>query len=108
MNPFTKDLSRLGFLLWSILLIIYVVGFGVLIDRTKAHHVGVYWLPLRVVWGVILIVISLLVVYRRLQNAGLSRWLILVSLIPYIGELLWLALFFIPPKPVKKVKQTNV
>jgi uncharacterized membrane protein YhaH (DUF805 family) len=98
MNPFAGTLNRLGFLFWSILLIAWVIGFGLLIDATKAHHIGVYWLSERIIWGIILIFFSILVSVRRIQNAGLSNWFIVLSLIPYLGFVFWFILFLLPPK----------
>ena len=98
MNPFAGTLNRLGFLLWSIVLIAWVLGFGLMIDATKSHHVGAYWLPERIIWGVILLYFFVLVSLKRIQNAGLSSWLIILSLLPYVGFVFWFVLFFIPPK----------
>jgi uncharacterized membrane protein YhaH (DUF805 family) len=97
MNPFTGSLNRVGYLVWSILLILWVIGFGVLIDATKAQHVGVYWLGFRILWMLVLIALSLLVPMRRIQNAGLSLWLVLVMIVPFASMIFWFALFFIPP-----------
>lgn len=102
MNPFSGTLNRSGFFIWSILLIAWVLGFAVLIDATKAHHVGVYWLPERIIWGVILIFFSALIILRRIQNAGLSIWFIILAFMPYVGEVFWLILFFLPPKSISK------
>jgi uncharacterized membrane protein YhaH (DUF805 family) len=97
MNPFTGSINRQGFLLWNALFFFWVLGFGLLIDATKAHHSGVYWLPFRLGWFLILAIVSILVLIRRLQNAGLSLWLALLELLPFIGLIFWIALFFIPP-----------
>ena len=98
MNPFSGSLNRIGFLVWSILLIAWVISFGVMIDATKAHHGGAYWLPFRIGWGIVFAIVSLLVLVRRLQNAGLSGWLVILWLVPVFGNFLWLVLFFLPPK----------
>jgi len=98
MNPFAGTLSRLGFLLCSIVLIAWVVGFGLIIDATKSHHVGAYWLPERIIWAIILLYFFVLVALRRIQNAGLSNWFVILALLPYAGSVFWIVLFFIPPK----------
>jgi uncharacterized membrane protein YhaH (DUF805 family) len=98
MNPFTGILTRSGFLLWSAGLVAGVVVFASLIDSASTTHEGVYWLPLRILFAVIFLPLTFLVAIRRLQNAGISVWLSLALPVPFFGFLLWLALFFIPPK----------
>lgn len=107
MNPFIGSLNRVGFLIWNILLFAWVIGFGLLIDATKSQHVGVYWLSLRIIWGLVLVVISILVFFRRLQNTGLSLWLAIIAIIPFVSSIFWLALFFIPPKQQTSDSTTN-
>lgn len=105
-ESFFDTLNRLGFLLWSTLLIVWVLGFGSTIDANKIHHVGVFWLVGRVIWWIVLISIAVLASFRRIQNAGLNSWLAILSIIPYIGYVFWAILFFIPPKK-KVTKKPN-
>jgi hypothetical protein len=98
MDPFSGTLHRAGFLLWSVVLIAWVISFGLIIDSTKAHHIGAYWLPERIIWAMIFLYFFVLVSLRRIQNAGLSNWSVILALLPYAGFIFWFVLFFIPTK----------
>jgi uncharacterized membrane protein YhaH (DUF805 family) len=97
-NPLSNTLSRTDFLKWNMIALVVLIGFGISIDATKANHVGLYWLSYRIAFCLIWGGITLLILIRRLQNAGLSSWLLLCFLIPFVGVILWFVLFFIPTK----------
>jgi uncharacterized membrane protein YhaH (DUF805 family) len=97
MNPLSGTLSRLGFLFWSILLIICLLGFARLNNVAEAHHVGA-WTTERLVVAAIIAIIFLVVFLRRLQNAGLSSWLVILAVPPVVSSVFWVILLFIPPK----------
>jgi uncharacterized membrane protein YhaH (DUF805 family) len=101
MNPFTVTLTRTGFLIWSIICIVILVGFGLSIDFTKASHQGTYWIAYRLLFILFFFGALTLTLIRRLQNAGLSSILFLIVLFPGIGQILWFSLFFIPTKKRK-------
>jgi uncharacterized membrane protein YhaH (DUF805 family) len=98
MNPFTGTLDRIGFLIWSLICLAIVFQLGLTIDMTKADHEGMYWLPYRIIIGSVGVVLSSLIIVRRLQNAGLSSWLAIIGLIPVFGTAFWVAMLFVPPK----------
>ena len=98
MNPFKGTLNRLGFLLWSVVCISILLGFGWLIDATKVGHSGVYWLGLRCLFIAAWVALAFLVLARRLQNASYNPWFCILWLVPGFGFLFWVALLFIPPK----------
>jgi uncharacterized membrane protein YhaH (DUF805 family) len=97
MNPFSGSLNRLGFLLWSLLFLAIVLGFGASIDATKSQHVGEYWLPYRILFVIVFVSLSILIFWRRIQNAGLSYWFMILWFIPLVCDIFWISLFFIPP-----------
>lgn len=47
-------------------------------------------------FSILLTVLALAVVAQRCHDVGWPGWLALITLIPYLGAVLWLALFFIP------------
>jgi uncharacterized membrane protein YhaH (DUF805 family) len=98
MNPFNNTIDRLGYLVWNLIFACLIVGFGVLIDITKSDHKGSYWLVLRIIWVIVLATAYTYIAIRRLQNAGYSFWWVLLSMVPFASTILWLSLFFIPPK----------
>jgi uncharacterized membrane protein YhaH (DUF805 family) len=98
MDTSVGSLDRRGYLIWNSILVLIAILFGSVIDATKAHHAGAYWTALRVAFSVLFVVVFVVAVVRRLNNAGLNMWLVLVSLVPIVGQLFWLALFFVPPK----------
>jgi uncharacterized membrane protein YhaH (DUF805 family) len=100
MNPLSETLTRLGFLLWSILLIICLLGFARLNNVAETHGVGA-WMTERLVIAAIIAIIFLVVFLRRLQNAGLSRWLVILAVPPVVGSVFWIILLFIPTKSKK-------
>jgi uncharacterized membrane protein YhaH (DUF805 family) len=102
MNPFKGSITRTGFLLWSIVCIMILVTFGLRISFSQASYSGIY-LPIDRVIFVSLVFwsIGILILLRRLQNAGLSAALALLLLCPVAGQLLCIALFFIPAKAKK-------
>ncbi len=101
MDPINGTLNRLGFLFWNCICFGLLVAFGAVIDTTKASHVGDYWLPLRIAFIIVFVLLSALVFCRRLQNVGLSPWLTLIYFVPGAGSMLWLALFFLRPADSK-------
>lgn len=99
MNPFTGQLDRIGFFVWTVLLIVVGAGSAILLNSVDPDREGAYWVISRVAYIAVLIPLSLLVSARRLQNAGLSGWFAIpIALVPFLGALFWLALFVIPPK----------
>ncbi|MBI4033897.1 DUF805 domain-containing protein [Candidatus Saccharibacteria bacterium] len=98
MNPFRNSLDRSGFLLWSVMDLALLALGGLVIDLTKNTWSDGQLLAFKVIYFIPWFVLGALIVMRRLQNAGLSLWLSLLWLIPVVGFLFWLALFFIPPK----------
>ena len=91
MNPFKGTLDRLGFLIWTLLLIpayLFVLLAGIANDSSSLVSEIVVFLILG-----LLMLFTLLVATKRLQNAGLNKWLaLLLLLFPYA----WPVLFFIP------------
>jgi uncharacterized membrane protein YhaH (DUF805 family) len=98
MNPFTGSLNRLGFLIWSLIPWVFMIANAIVIEVTKKDHQGNYWLGYRVLVVSIFIGVSLFATVRRLENAGLNKWLALLSIVPFVGLVFWVALLFIPPK----------
>jgi uncharacterized membrane protein YhaH (DUF805 family) len=98
MNTAVGSLDRRGYLVWNSILVLVAIFFGSIIDATKAHHTGVYWTLLRIVFSVLFVLVFVIAVVRRLNNVGWNVWLVLVSLVPIVGQLFWLTLFFVPPK----------
>ena len=96
MNPFTGNLNKTCFLVWSVPIIASLVSFGLLIDATKVHYAREYWPPFRILWGITLIGFSVLVLVCRFQNVAVSVWLVLLTLIPTAGPILWFVLFLYP------------
>lgn len=75
------------------------IGFGTFFDPTGAGLLGLSGGALGVltVFWLATIIPSLAVGVRRLHDAGLSGWLMLIGLIPYLGGLILLVLVLLPP-----------
>jgi uncharacterized membrane protein YhaH (DUF805 family) len=104
MDPFTGTLTRLGFLLYSIVLVICLLGFGKLNNLAEVHYVS-RWTIERVILGIILVIFIALIFIRRIQNAGLNNWLVILSVVPIISTILWVLLLLKPTK-VKYTQST--
>jgi uncharacterized membrane protein YhaH (DUF805 family) len=96
MNPFTGSLNRLGFLAWSLPLpILYVVPLLGAMSDTPIVGVEniVLWLML-----IVGLVLTLLILVRRLQDVGFTKWYLAVALLISIPleYIVWLILFFVP------------
>lgn len=92
MNPFTSSLTRLGFLVWFVLLIpLYSVLLIISLSDSISSGVSlISWILL-----ISIILMNLLIIIRRLQNAGLS---IFLSLVFFLIPMAIIILFFLPPK----------
>lgn len=87
MNPFTSSIDRKGYLVWNIglSLIYYLIRFSLHSNQAL------------IVYYVFALIIGILIVVRRLQNAGLNMLLLLSLLLPLANIIFLIALFFIPP-----------
>lgn len=54
---------------------------------------------LLVVWGLGVIIPSLALTVRRLHDANMSGWIILLGLVPFVGGIILLVFTLLPPKP---------
>lgn len=54
---------------------------------------------LLVIWGLAIIVPSLALTVRRLHDANMSGWMILLALIPFVGGIVLLVFTLLGPKP---------
>src|SRR4051794_24327077 len=95
MNLFTRSADRKTYLFWNVVAFAVFLGFAHVIDLTKSSHVGLYWLPARVIVTAIFIVLVFLSLYRRLQNAGWTPWLVLLYLVPIAGFIFGIVMLFI-------------
>lgn len=100
MSPFTGQLNRVGYLVWNVCVVGGGVATALLINSvTDPRLADTYLAPLRVVLMIVFTALALLLTVRRLQNVGLSGWLAIpIAVVPFLGMLFWLALFFIPSK----------
>lgn len=98
MNPIKEPLGRISFLIWSL------VSSGLalaLVEETKkmgGQQAGMGWQIFTLIAGVVLIALYGLIVWRRLQSAGLSRWFVLLIFVPFVATAMWIALVIIPPE----------
>jgi uncharacterized membrane protein YhaH (DUF805 family) len=97
MNPLTGALTRLGFLLWSIVIVIFLLGFARLNNLAEVHYVS-RWTTVRIILGVIFVLFIAFIFIRRIQNAGLYNRLIILSVVPVVSTILWIVLLFVPAK----------
>jgi uncharacterized membrane protein YhaH (DUF805 family) len=63
----------------------------------RHYRVGA-WITERIVIAIFIGLLALLVCLRRLQNAGLSRWLTILAIPPIISTIFWLTLLLVPTK----------
>ena len=88
MNPFTGSIDRKSYLIWSIALSLIYCAIRFSFNST----------PVLIVYLGVSLLLSLLLVVRRLQNTGLNMWLLLTLLLPLANIIFLIALFFIPPQ----------
>jgi len=82
------------------LVIFYIVAMGIdnLLGITFPIP-GMFYGPVYVVFGLLMILPTLAVSVRRLHDIGKSGWFILIGLIPFIGGIWLLVLFLTNSKP---------
>lgn len=96
MNPFREKLNRKSYALWSIVDLIFLITAGLIIDATKNTNNAELGYSLGVAMVVGSAIVGIFAIVRRLQDVGHSGWWGLMSLIPFVGLILWIALFFLP------------
>jgi uncharacterized membrane protein YhaH (DUF805 family) len=105
MNFLAHSLNRKSFLIWTGVYILLVVGIllAVISDALvigegtgTAGEVIAY-----VLFGIFAIT-GFVIFIRRIENTGLPIWLSLVYVVPFVGAILWILLFFIPSKNIPK------
>jgi|GEM_PF-5744961 uncharacterized membrane protein YhaH (DUF805 family) len=97
MNLFKSRLKRSGFLLWSIIVgILWVVIIELELSSVSFNPI------LGILCWTILSVFTIIILIRRLQDIGYSKWyvLLLIFIIISFVPILWLVLFFIPTQTV--------
>ena len=92
MNPFKSSLDRSDFFSWSVILLILwlLATFGTFGVTPETAGNFLYYLILGAIG--LLVVFTLLILVRRLQNIGWSSWFAIIFVFPFI----WPILFFIP------------
>jgi uncharacterized membrane protein YhaH (DUF805 family) len=96
MNPFKGTLNRVGYLAWYIICILIITAYGASISLSKGRHVGTIWLIYRIIFCLVLGALNFLIYFKRIRNAGLNDWIMVLWFIPLIGGVLGLVLLFIP------------
>lgn len=102
MNPFTGSLTRLGFLVWSLPLpVLYVVPLLGALSDTPITGIGNIMLWMMLIAGIGL---TLLVLVRRLQDVGFTKWYLVLALListPLV-YIAWPVLLFVPSKSFRR------
>jgi uncharacterized membrane protein YhaH (DUF805 family) len=107
MNPFTGPLTRFGFFVWTFAYSVVVLfAFISFMDGVKGSHKGKYWLAYRLIFVFLLIGVSILAYLRRIQDAGLSKSLIVLWLVPIADVIFWFILLSLPSKGQIKAKSS--
>ncbi len=92
-----------SFILFYMLIVIGITMLGVLIDQTlgnfKPNGVPAVMIGLLVIFNLVTLLPSLAILVRRMHDINISGWIILISLIPYIGNLIILVLCIVPSSP---------
>lgn len=92
-----------SFILFYTLIVIGITMLGVLIDQTlgnfKPNGVPAVMIGLLVIFNLATLLPSLAILVRRMHDINISGWIILISLVPYIGNLIILVLCIVPSSP---------
>lgn len=93
MNPFSESLTRPSFIFWSL----FEIGLFILI-LANLGEIRTYDLWVRLLIFILMCLFGLLIVARRLQNAGLNIFLSVIWILPIVGYIFWAMLFVLPTK----------
>jgi len=79
--------------------VVFFIGFGSFLDPSSGGLLGLSAgaLALLGLFWLATVIPGLAVGVRRLHDAGLSGWLMLIGFIPYLGGLILLVLTLLPP-----------
>lgn len=94
MNPFSGPLSRIGLLIWSIV----YAAITLILPKVVSLSLDEKNLIPFAIFVAYEISFSILLLVRRLQNAGLNSYLSLIVILPIIGQIFWIIMLFVPPK----------
>ncbi|KHL05258.1 DUF805 domain-containing protein [Sinomonas humi] len=88
-----------NFIVWMVGAILAAALGGAGSNSSSMSPGGLVVSILLFIWFAATIVPNIAVTVRRLHDANLSGWLVLLNLIPYLGGLVVLILTILPPKP---------
>lgn len=76
-------------------------GYGIQLNGTLAPPSGgaIFVFVLWGIWGVATIIPTLAIHARRLHDANLRAWWILIALVPFVGSIILLVLTILPESP---------
>lgn len=88
-----------GFLIRTGMTTVTVVGSRALATETHISGLGWLWIAIFGLWFIVTIIPSLALAWRRLHDAGLSGGFFFIGFVPFVGGIILLVLYLLPPKP---------